>query len=242
MRVPEKVQEVLRAGGVGADTEYWWQCLENLMPTLLYFLLGGALVSCVLFVVTERQLLEALCNNWRWLGLILLVTLLWRLPFDGHWFFGLEYEDSYIYSVSARYVNSGTITCSPGNSCYLTTVCVVGNQNSCRVSKTSSGHFLGYPLVIAIATRVFGYSPAMAAHLSLIASMATVVLIFLSGKLIGGETAGLAASVIFALTPVFAVQGVGAYAEPVSNMLVVGASFSAFACSTQTQTPHGCYS
>ncbi|MGA8489683.1 MAG: hypothetical protein WB711_04625 [Terriglobales bacterium] len=191
------------------------------MPTLLYFLLGGALVSCMLFVVTERQFLEALCNNWRWLGLILLVTLLWRLPFDGHWFFGLEYEDSYIYSVSARYVNSGTIMCSPGNSCYLTTVCAVGNQNSCRLSETSSGHFLGYPLVIAIASRVFGYSPAMAARLSLTASMATVVLIFLSGKLIGGETAGLAASVIFGLTPVFAVQGVGAYAEPVSNMLVV---------------------
>jgi hypothetical protein len=61
----------------------------------------------------------------------------------------------------------------------------------------------------------------MAAHLSLVASTATVVLIFFSGKLIGGETAGLAASVIFGLTPVFAVQGVGAYAEPVSNMLVV---------------------
>lgn len=191
------------------------------MPTLLYFLLGGALVSCVLSLVTERQLLEALRNNWRWLGLILLVTLLWRLPFDGHWFFGLEYEDSYIYSVSARDVNSGTRTCSRGNSCYLTTVCVVGNLNSCKVSETSSGHFLGYPLMIAIASRVFGYSPAIASHLSLIASMATVVLIFLSGELIDGETAGLAASVIFGLTPVFAVQGVGAYAEPVSNMLVV---------------------
>jgi hypothetical protein len=191
------------------------------MPTLLYFLLGGALVSCLLFFVTERQLLEALRNNWHWLGLILLVTLLWRLPFDGHWFLGLEYEDSYIYSASARYVNSGIRTCSPGNSCYLTTVCAVGNWNSCKGSETSSGHFLGYPLMIAIASRVFGYSPAIASHLSLIASMATVVLVFLSGKLIDGETAGLAASVIFGLTPVFAVQGVGAYAEPVSNMLVV---------------------
>jgi hypothetical protein len=93
------------------------------MPTLLYFLLGGALVSFVLCLVTELQLLVALRNNWRWLGLILLVTLLWRLPFDGHWFFGLEYEDSYIYSVSARDINSGTLTCSSGNSCYLTTVC-----------------------------------------------------------------------------------------------------------------------
>jgi len=150
-----------------------------------------------------------------------LVTLLWRLPFDGHWFFGLEYEDSYIYSVSARDINSGTLTCSSGNSCYLTTVCVVGNLNSCKVSETSSGHFLGYPLMIAIASRVFGYSPGIAAHLSLMASLATVVLIFLSGTLIDGETAGLAAAVIFGITPVFAVQGVGAYAEPVSNMLVV---------------------
>jgi len=51
--------------------------------------------------------------------------------------------------------------------------------------------------------------------------MVAVLFIFLFGKLIDGDTAGLAASIIFGLTPVFAVQGVGTYAEPVSNMLVV---------------------
>lgn len=191
------------------------------MPTSLYFLLCGALISCLLFFATERQFLEALRKKWLPLGLILLVTLLWRLPFEGHFFYGLEYEDSYIYSVSARYLESGTRSCSPGNSCYLTTVCAVGNWTSCEVNETSSGHFLGYPFMIAIASRVFGYSPAMTSYLSLIASMVAVLFIFLFGKRIDGDTAGLAASIIFGLTPVFAVQGVGTYAEPVSNMLVV---------------------
>jgi hypothetical protein len=191
------------------------------MPTFLYFLPWVALISCSLFLVAERQLLAALWAKRRWLGLLLLVTLLWRLPFEGRWFLGLEYEDSYIYSVAARYLNSGKRTCSPNTSCYSTTVCVVGNLNSCEISEDSSGHFLGYPSVIAVVSRVFGYSPTIASHLSLIASMAAVVFIFLFGNLIDGNVTGLVASVIFCFTPVFAVQGIGAYAEPFSNMLVV---------------------
>jgi hypothetical protein len=191
------------------------------MPTSLYFLLWGALISCLLFFATEREFWEALRRRWLPLGLILCVALVWRLPFEGHFFYGLEYEDSYIYSVAARSLNSGTRNCAREGSCYLTSVCAVGNWNSCKVTETSSGHFVGYPFLIAMVSRVLGYRPAVASYLSLMASMMTVVFVFLFGRLIAGDIAGLAGSVIFGLTPVFAVQGVGTYAEPVSNMLVV---------------------
>ena len=191
------------------------------MPTSLYFLSWGALISCLVFFATEREFLEALRRRWLPLGLILFLALVWRLPFEGHFFYGLEYEDSYIYSVAGRSLDSGTRNCAREGSCYLTSVCAVGNWNSCKVTETSSGHFVGYPFLIAIVSRVLGYRPAVASYLSLTASMMTVVFVFLFGRLIDGDIAGLAGSVIFGLTPVFAVQGVGTYAEPVSNMLVV---------------------
>ncbi len=191
------------------------------MPTSLYFVLWGAVISCLLFFAAEREFIEALRKRWLPLGLILFLALVWRLPFEGTVFYGLEYEDSYIYSVAARSLDSGTRNCTREGSCYLTSVCAVGNWNSCKVTETSSGHFVGYPFLIAMVSRVLGYRPAVASYLSLTASMMTVVFVFLLGRLIDGDIAGLAGCVIFGLTPVFAVQGVGTYAEPVSNMLVV---------------------
>jgi hypothetical protein len=82
------------------------------MPTSLYFLLWGALISCLVFFATEREFLEALRRRWLPLGLILFLALVWRLPFEGHFFYGLEYEDSYIYSVAGRSLDSGTRNCA----------------------------------------------------------------------------------------------------------------------------------
>jgi hypothetical protein len=108
------------------------------MPTLLYVILWGTLISCLLLFATEREFIEALRKRWLPLGLILFLTLVWRLPFEGHFFYGLEYEDSYIYSVAARSLDSGTPNCTRSGSCYLTSVCAVGNWKSCKVTETSS--------------------------------------------------------------------------------------------------------
>jgi hypothetical protein len=144
------------------------------------------------------------------------------MPLDGRFFQGLEYEDSYVYTVSGRNLDSGSLFCDFSNSCYLTTVCAVGNWNSCKISDTFSGHYIGYPFLIALTSRLLGFNPMIGSYLSLSASLIAVVLIFLVGELIDpGGFVGLAGSLVFCLTPVFAVQGVGTYAEPVSNALVV---------------------
>jgi hypothetical protein len=75
--------------------------------------------------------------------------------------------------------------------------------------------------MVAAISRVLGYTPAIASYLSLIASLVTVVLVFIAGQMISGEVAGLASALILSLTPAFAVYGVGTYAEPISNLLVV---------------------
>ena len=158
--------------------------------------------------------------------MLVFLALIWRLPFEGHFFYGLEYEDSYIYSVAGRYLSAGDYLCNPPNSCYLTTVCAVGNLNACEKTETFSGHFIGYPFMIAVASRVLGYSPTIGSYLSLFSSLMAVVFIFLVCEFIDPNSIiGLAGAMVFCVTPVFAVFGVGTYAEPVSDALVVMSLF-----------------
>ena len=107
------------------------------------------------------------------------------------------------------------------NSRYLTTVCAVGNWNSCKISDTFSGHYIGYPFLIALTSRLLGFNPMIGSYLSLSASLIAVVLIFLVGELIDpGGFVGLAGSLVFCLTPVFAVQGVGTYESQFPTLLL----------------------
>ena len=192
------------------------------MPLLLPTFFWGAPTACLLFLATNNQCKEVIRKSWRLICLLLLLAFVWRMPFDGRFFEGLEYEDSYVYTVSGRNLSSGSLFCHFSNSRYLTTVCAVGNWNSCKISDTFSGHYIGYPFLIALTSRLLGFNPMIGSYLSLSASLIAVVLIFLVGELIDpGGFVGLAGSLVFCLTPVFAVQGVGTYAEPVSNALVV---------------------
>jgi len=176
----------------------------------------------LLFLAIDQQCRGILKNNWRVICLVLLVALCWRVPFDGHFFYGLEYEDSYVYAVAGRDLSAGAHFCDQSSSCYLTTVCAVGSTNSCKFSETFSGHFIGYPFMVALVSRFFGYTPEVASYLSLVASLITVVVVFVVSALIyPGRVAREAGSLVFSLTPAFVVYGVGTYAEPVSGALVV---------------------
>ena len=192
------------------------------MLLTLHCFLWGAIGTSVVLLATSATLKHALAENWKSLALIVLLAFLWRLPFDGHYFYGQEYEDSYIYPVAARYLASNTPHAEPTTSPFLTTVCAVGNWNSCRNPERSSGHFIGYPFIIAVVAKVFGYTPTTASAISVAASLIAVVSIFLVGKVLDPVgISGVAGALIFAITPIFAVQGGSTYAEPISNMLVV---------------------
>jgi hypothetical protein len=193
-----------------------------MMLLSLHCLLWGAIGTSVVFLATSLPLTQALKENWKSLALIILLAFVWRLPFDGHFFYGQEYEDSYIYPVAARYLAFNTPHAEGTTSPFLTTVCAVGNWKSCRNPEPSSGHFIGYPFIIAVVAKVFGYTPKTASAISVAASLIAVVSVFLVGKLLDpGGISGVAGALIFAVTPIFAVQGGSTYAEPVSNMLVV---------------------
>lgn len=192
------------------------------VPTLLHFAFWGTVATSVLFLATNRRCRSVLDSHWKAILVLVFLALICRLPSHGHFFYGLEYEDSYVYSVAGRYLSAGDYLCVPPNSCYLTTVCAVGNLNACEKTETFSGHFIGYPFMIAIASRFLGYSPVIGSYLSLLSSLLAVVFIFLVCEFIDPNSiTGPAGAMVFCVTPVFAVLGVGTYAEPVSDTLVI---------------------
>ena len=147
------------------------------------------------------------------------LVILWRLPIDGQKFFGLEYEDSYVYTVAARQMLDGHRFASSNH--FLTTVCVVGSISRCDQADTYSGHYIGSSYVFSLVGRLFGYAPDIGIVTGMVAACCSVVMICFIAAMFSGQMVGvLASAAALAMTPVFAVNGVGASAEPLSNLCV----------------------
>src|SRR5882672_3752563 len=100
---------------------------------VLAILCLGSVTSFVAFCIIDqitRRL--ALASSLTALGLVI-AAIIWRLPWHTHWFYGLEYEDAYIYTVAARQMILGAIpVLGPSDSPFLTTLCAVGSIVSCE--------------------------------------------------------------------------------------------------------------
>jgi len=154
---------------------------------------------------------------------LLMLTLLWRVPANGTFFHGLEYEDSYIYTVAGRQMleNAGPESVAP-DSPYSISVCEVGSLRACQQWEPFREHLIGYPYVISIFSRVFGYGPSIGSVLNLMASCIAVLFVFLVALLITDDpNVASLAGLVFAITPVFAVYGLETSAEPFSNVCII---------------------
>jgi hypothetical protein len=186
-----------------------------LVVQVLFF---GLFFAGLFLLATDRHAQATLKRYWKYILLALCLTLLWRVPMLGPFFHGMEYEDAYVYTVSARQIAGHSQIPGPGTP-YLTTVCDVGSLDKCQMATTFSGHYIGSPYVFSVAAKIFGYTPAIGAWVGVGASCLTVILIFLVGSILSDEPLmPICAASVFAMTPVFAVYGIGSYAEPTSSL------------------------
>jgi hypothetical protein len=83
-------------------------------------------------------------------------------------------------------------------------------------------HFVGYPYVLSMLYRLAGYTPDFASAFNVFAASFGCVLIFLVA-MAATESAilAVASSLVFAITPVFAVYGLETSAEPASNACII---------------------
>jgi Dolichyl-phosphate-mannose-protein mannosyltransferase len=196
----------------------------GLSPAVVLTLISiGCLAMCLAYGLVRVRRVRLFSWDAAWLLSALCCCVLWRWPHGGEFFHGLEYEDAYLYTVVARQA-----LFQPFGDTYLTTVCAVGSLVHCSVAETYSGHFIGYPYLLADVARIFGYSPFIANYAAVVAAALSTILVYSITKRITGDRTGpIVAAAVFAWVPVFSVHGVASFAEPVSSLLV-GASLYFF--------------
>ena len=78
----------------------WFTQSEALgVVTTLFW--GSVLTSLASFL-TDSYLHSLLKVHWKLLLVCTTLVLIWRIPAEGGFFHGLEYEDSYVYTVAGR--------------------------------------------------------------------------------------------------------------------------------------------
>ena len=154
----------------------WFTQSEALgVVTTLFW--GSVLTSLASFL-TDPYLRALLKTHWKLLLVCTTLVLIWRIPAEGGFFHGLEYEDSYVYTVAGRQMaEQFRIEPSGPTLPYSINVCAVGSLNSCKLSDNYPEHLIGYPYILSVLFKVFGYH-------SFIGSIANVACACLVGILI----------------------------------------------------------
>jgi hypothetical protein len=159
--------------------------------------------------------------------LIATTALLLRLPFKSPRFYGLEYEDSYAYVTAARLIAlRGHIPPDPPLSPYLITSCAVGALDACQEQAAFSGHYLGYPALLAMVINLIGYTHNLGYNVALAANVLNILLIYLLvAHADGCRTVGVLSAAVLGFTPAFVVYGTSSLSEPFSAFLVTASLY-----------------
>jgi len=182
-------------------------------------LFWGSLLASFACFLTDRYLHMLLKAHWKLILVCIALVLLWRIPADGGFFHGTEYEDSYVYTVVGRQMAEHfPIEPSGATLPYSINVCSVGSLTSCQQSENFPEHLIGYPYILSVFSNVIGYRPSIGSVANILCACLVDVLIFLLCMVIADDViAAGSAALIFAITPVFAVWGLETSAEPISN-------------------------
>jgi hypothetical protein len=197
--------------------DYWLGPSGALLTVRVLF--WGSVVTSFASFATDLHLHLLLRAHWKVILFCIALVVLWRVPTDGQFFHGMEYEDSYVYTVAGRQMALGArIEPLPDTLPYSITVCTVGSLTSCQESGNFPEHLIGYPYVLSIFSKILGYTPSIGSLVNVLSAAVVDVLVFLLSVLISDDVvAACGAALIFAITPVFAVWGLETSAEPISN-------------------------
>jgi hypothetical protein len=187
--------------------------------TIVETLFWASFLTSFACFLTDSCLHEVVKTHWKPLLLSIALVLIWRIPLDGQFFHGTEYEDSYVYTVAGRQL-AGHFHIEPDGATlpYSINVCAVGSLASCKKVENYPEHLIGYPYVLSIVFKLFGYRPSIGSIVNVVCACLADILIFLACIVISDDVivAGSAA-LIFAITPIFAVWGLETSAEPMAN-------------------------
>lgn len=163
--------------------------------------------------------LKILSNYKYYLITIIALNIFLKFSFLNNTFNGLEYEDAYVYNATARYYLSNI---NNELNSFITDCCILGSLKDCWVSGTFSGHVIGYPFLIYLLSKLYGYNPIIANIISYLFSCFTGATIFiLSFYIINDIYYAISSSVVFSCIPIFNVYSATSFSEPTSNAFII---------------------
>ncbi len=195
-----------------------WMTQSDALGVVTTLFWASVLTSLACFL-TDSYLHGLLKTHWKPLLVCIALALVWRIPAEGGFFHGLEYEDSYVYTVAGRQMaEQFRIEPSGATLPYSINVCAVGSLTSCRLSDNYPEHLIGYPYILSVLFKVFGYHSSIGSIANVVCACLVDILIFLLCIVIADDVIiAVSAALIFAITPIFAVWGLETSAEPIAN-------------------------
>lgn len=135
-------------------------------------------------------------------------------------FYGLEYEDAYVYAAAAK-LRTASERFQGGATATLS-VCAVGALEDCVEFESYPGHLIGYPVLLEALHGVLGLDwfdyPIIGA---LIGTATALLVCWTCFALFQSAWAAVCGSVLFATTPTLALYGGSAVSETASSFSVV---------------------
>ena len=181
----------------------------------------GSLILAFCYFAINKFIRNALKQYWKIIALLILANIALKIPYKSTFFDGLEYEDSYIYKASARAFHEGEYQFSAINP-YYPTSCVYGSLKDCRMSGIFVTNFLGYPYIINLGYRLFGYQKDIANIVSLLFSGVSIAFLFTAALLIIDRLLfALICCFVYITIPIFNVYASTSLTEPLSNACLI---------------------
>lgn len=192
------------------------------MSVILYYLnilLITAIFLMMYYILINKRTKIFVGKYYLVLILIIILSLIYKLPFDFTFFQGLEYEDSYLANSVSRYLIYNRNNTEPF---YLATTCGIGALNNCIVNSTHSGNLIGLSSIVWSINEFLGYNIKNIAIVNLVFSIISALSIFLiSYKINRSYLFGLIASIVFITTPVLNSFHTSSLFETSSSSLIV---------------------
>lgn len=187
--------------------------MVRFLPILL--LLTAVLIIFVVTIV-RGQRFSFIKSKWLVFSLAILLNLISRIsstPIDFH---GIEYEDCFVHQANARLMYY-----SGGNNSIRETIPMLGSVQH-PVATESFYHYIGYPSLIWGFMKCFGDTP-LAGHLvSLIFSIMSVVIVYLTvHELYPEKQLALICALIYAAIPIVNIYSSATSAEVLSGFSII---------------------
>lgn len=156
---------------------------------------------------------------------ILFIGAVFRFLFLRFPYWGLEYEDSYIFSATARILNeSYDFSFDPFYTKYIT----FGSIKEIAKMGTISGHFIFFPILLAGIDKIISYSPYNVLYVNALISLVGIFFLLKTYILINSNKGLLIFGLIIASIPFLAIYNTTGLLETFSSLFISLSLYTGF--------------